>query len=102
MYYEGCKWVKSPEEILIDERMYVIIEFGSVYIPGDERSRTNPGHGYPSHSESKIDFVKFSCREDWESEIAKRLAKNQKYPNWVPLIVQRPEIQTSFQIKIKE
>ena len=31
--------------------MYAVIVERSVYIPGDERSRTNPGHGYPATTE---------------------------------------------------
>lgn len=31
---------------------YIIIENVSVYIPGDERSRTAPGHGYPAHTDT--------------------------------------------------
>lgn len=31
---------------------YLLIESKTIYIPGDERSRTNPGHGYPESVES--------------------------------------------------
>lgn len=31
---------------------YLLIDSTSVYIPGDERSRTNPGHGYPERTET--------------------------------------------------
>lgn len=36
--------------------MWIIITTDSVYIPGDERSRTHPGHGYPA-SYDNIDRV---------------------------------------------
>lgn len=29
---------------------YIMITTEQVYIPGDERSLTNPGHGYPSRT----------------------------------------------------
>lgn len=29
---------------------YLLIDSTSVFIPGDERSRTNPGHGYPEQT----------------------------------------------------
>jgi hypothetical protein len=37
---------------------YAIILFDrtSVYIPGDERSRTHPGHGYPDRTETYNTF----------------------------------------------
>lgn len=28
-----------------------VLETHTIHIPGDERSRTNPGHGYPAHDE---------------------------------------------------
>ncbi|BBA65246.1 predicted ORF [Xanthomonas phage XacN1] len=31
---------------------YLLIDSTSVFIPGDERSRTNPGHGYPERTET--------------------------------------------------
>ena len=30
---------------------YLLITTRSIFIPGDERSRTNPGHGYPETTE---------------------------------------------------
>ena len=31
---------------------YLLIDSVTVHIPGDERSLTNPGHGYPAHTET--------------------------------------------------
>ncbi len=31
---------------------YLLIDIDKVFIPGDERSRTNPGHGYPDRYET--------------------------------------------------
>lgn len=31
---------------------YLLITSKTIYIPGDERSRTNPGHGYPESTET--------------------------------------------------
>ncbi len=30
--------------------MFIIVVKGSYHVEGDERSRTNPGHGYPAHT----------------------------------------------------
>jgi hypothetical protein len=40
------KYVKRPSDIPSVEH-WAIITGSSILIPGDERSRTNPGHGYP-------------------------------------------------------
>lgn len=44
--------IKGPEDIPSGTHFAVII-YGkrSVWVPGDERSRTNPGHGYPEHTD---------------------------------------------------
>jgi hypothetical protein len=46
------KRVKGPDDVPIGPHFAVII-YGkrSIYIEGDERSRTAPGHGYPAHTE---------------------------------------------------
>lgn len=38
---------------------YAVIFTDSVTIPGDERSRTNPGHGYPEHTVGTISYRSF-------------------------------------------
>lgn len=35
---------------------YIVLEPDSIHIPGDERSRTHPGHGYPAE-DRKITVV---------------------------------------------
>lgn len=44
--------VKGPEDVPSEPHFAVII-YGkrSVWVPGDERSRTAPGHGYPEHTD---------------------------------------------------
>lgn len=55
---------------------FAILTEISITIPGDERSRTNPGHGYPEHTENyfEIEIVD-------EKELAVRVEKmgNQRY-----------------------
>lgn len=43
---------------------FAAIVYDSIYIPGDERSRTNPGHGYPAHNETVIKYIVFSDKQD--------------------------------------
>jgi len=47
------KYVNQSGDIP-EEPHYMILKFESVHIPGDERSRTHPGHGYPAHAESVV------------------------------------------------
>lgn len=57
---ERMKRVKSPYEVP-EEPHYAVIVYNQerVTIPGDERSRTNPGHGYPEHTRT------FDTFEHW-------------------------------------
>lgn len=42
-----------------DESFYAVLVEETIYIPGDERSRSNPGHGYPAHNESHNTLIEF-------------------------------------------
>lgn len=48
----AMKRVKGPNDVPSDPHFAVII-YGTrnIWVPGDERSRTNPGHGYPEHTD---------------------------------------------------
>lgn len=48
---------------------WAIIRTTNVTIPGDERSRTNPGHGYPEHTETYITYQAFKVQAEWEREV---------------------------------
>lgn len=48
--------------------MFGVLYDVSVWIPGDERSRTNPGHGFPERHETYKQFKSFKTEEeliDW-------------------------------------
>ncbi|QIG70155.1 hypothetical protein EVB87_055 [Rhizobium phage RHph_N28_1] len=50
---------------------FAVLEFVNVTIPGDERSRTHPGHGYPESTEQYTKFHVFTSQqrlEEWLSE----------------------------------
>lgn len=58
---------------------YILITTDTIWIPGDERSRTNPGHGYPERTEV-VQKVKFF---DTEAELLgwrETWGKNEKDP----------------------
>jgi hypothetical protein len=46
---------------------YAALITKSVTIPGDERSRTNPGHGYPEHTVEHIEIVDFKDKAAMEA-----------------------------------
>jgi len=48
----GLTCIKSSEQ-MPKEKHYAILIFSmqAIRVPGDERSRTAPGHGYPEHTD---------------------------------------------------
>ena len=71
---------KHPTTVseLPSEASYAILYPESITIPGDERSRTNPGHGYPEHSVDYWRIEMFASKEEWEAEIS-RLSKRKSH-----------------------
>lgn len=58
-HHYADKYVHAPNEIPTGEH-WAIIKGTSVFIPGDERSRTAPGHGYPERTENYIEYAAFT------------------------------------------
>lgn len=99
--YDRRKWCSNPEDVPKTEH-FAIIEFGSIWVPGDERSRTNPGHGYPEHTESKIDYIVFSDEASWKQDIADRVSPKFGSPqkNWVAVHVKPAQVKTEVTVSV--
>jgi len=67
----NARHIVSRKSEFPKEHHLAIIIFDSIHIEGDERSRTNPGHGYPAHDVSCIRYHwwKLEHREYWEADI---------------------------------
>ncbi len=84
------------------ESHWAILDFSSISIPGDERSRTNPGHGYPAHSKTTICYTAYLSKESWEAEIQKRMTADRRFQrdDWKAIVVQVPVIRTKVSVEI--
>jgi len=58
---------------------WAIITDRSIRIPGDERSRTNPGHGYPESTHEYIEYSAYSSEEDMRKAATARLRTSGSY-----------------------
>lgn len=49
----------------------LVFKTESVWVPGDERSRTHPGHGYGEHTETfnSSDYYAYENRAEWEKAV---------------------------------
>ena len=93
------KWCHSISDIP-KEPHYAIIDQRSINIPGDERSRTNPGHGYPASTEQVWDYIVFPDRASWEAEIKSREAKVYK-SQYLALEARPAKITSTVQIHVE-
>jgi hypothetical protein len=60
--------------------MYLIVEEVRVHIPGDERSRECPGHGYPASTET---YKEVTVKQD-KAGVLEWLKQRDRYPNYKP------------------
>lgn len=60
----GLTRVEKPAQMPTGEHWAIVIfETTSVYVEGDERSRTAPGHGYPAHYDTHSSYQYWACRD---------------------------------------
>lgn len=89
-------------EDIPDSEFYAILKPKSTLIPGDERSRTNPGHGYPERTEQSWDIEVFLDEEDWKKEII-RLSNQTGYikEKFKAIRATSPKITTETKVEIQ-
>lgn len=51
---------------------YAALVDEQIHIPGDERSRTHPGHGYPEHTENVTKVVEFGDLEELKAWVSRQ------------------------------
>lgn len=56
-------------DTLPDVECFAILMIDGVWIPGDERSRTAPGHGYPERTEHFPSLQVFTDEKEWLDKI---------------------------------
>jgi hypothetical protein len=62
------KYPKTVDQLPSGE-FYAILTAVSIHVPGDERSRQAPGHGYPEHTDQHWDIRVFATIDEWRAEI---------------------------------
>jgi hypothetical protein len=92
------KYPKDKNEFPADEMLYAFLVPRRTYIPGDERSRTHPGHGYPEHTERSWDVIICEDREEWMSEIKKRMSR--RFEQGFPITMWKPTVKTNVSVSV--
>ena len=60
-------------------RHWAIITERRHYTPGDERSRTHPGHGYPESYEDYINYEAYIDIEEWREQVRYLIETNKQF-----------------------
>ena len=55
-----------------DKFYYAAIIESSYSVEGDERSKTNPGHGYPAHTVNYKEFKEFGSEDEMKEWVARQ------------------------------
>ena len=74
----------TTKEKFPDKPHWVILKFSSTHVPGDERSRSVPGHGYPAHSVPNVSYEAYLTEEKF-GEALQQLEESQygRYDRYV-------------------
>ena len=75
---------------------FAAIVFDSVWIEGDERSKTNPGHGYPGYSKQTLSYIVF---KDLDS-LTEWIKENEPKTHYVIIESRQVTIEKTISIKV--
>ena len=78
---------------------YAALVTKSITIPGDERSRTNPGHGYPEHTEEYFELVTFENKEALEEWVMRSTTGYSK-PTFKLIKYEELNYETTVSVKV--
>ena len=78
---------------------YGIIDKTTQHIPGDERSRTHPGHGYGEHTITTTRITEYKDKGEWERAIERKMKPTFGSPEKFRAIVYR-EVDVSTTVNI--
>ena len=93
------KYVHQASDIPT-EHHWAIITSSSIYIPGDERSRTNPGHGYPAENQRIVEYEAYLTEEKW-IEAIEELESKAFRESYIALEVHPAKIKSTLNITTK-
>ncbi len=90
------KYITNPKDVPKGAHL-AVLQGDSVHIPGDERSRTNPGHGYPASTHSYLNYIVM----DSEQELEKWIGRERHSCNTFAVIrAQGLTVETEVKVKL--
>lgn len=92
------KTINRPDDFPAGETRFAILEFVTIHIPGDERSQTYPGHGYPASTETAAQLRTFESQADLELWLSH---EGRNKVNYIVLQATRLGVRTSVSIELE-
>ncbi|OFZ60734.1 MAG: hypothetical protein A2381_15290 [Bdellovibrionales bacterium RIFOXYB1_FULL_37_110] len=79
---------------------WAILKFQTIHIPGDERSRTNPGHGYGPSTETTCSYVAYMNEQEWVVEVQKLASRAFPSDDFIAIKVIPATITTKVSVSV--
>lgn len=95
------KHVSSIDEFP-DGEHYVALETQRTHIPGDERSRTSPGHGYPAHTVTSITMVVFDNVEEMKNWVRKKEENRRSCRDYIIVRMSKVNLKTRIEVDMSD
>ena len=78
-----AKKVESPNDMPSGKHFAILIfKTSTIHVPGDERSRTNPGHGYPARDETYASYEYWAVGTEKNLKEAIEFLEERKRERW--------------------
>jgi hypothetical protein len=94
-------FVDSKEDMPKVEH-WAIFRFESISIPGDERSRQAPGHGYPAHNEAVVKYEAYFDKAEWEAALLAIESTAFSKPSYMAARIIPANVQVKLKIDVNE
>lgn len=85
----------------ISEPHFAALVFSSIHIPGDGRSQTNPGHGYPAENKPIIQYIAFDSREEMEKWVTREESRKHGKDDYQIIEVQPMQVEIKATVSVK-
>lgn len=76
----------------------MVFDTQTIHHEGDERSRTNPGHGYPAHTETINTITYYQC--DDESDVKNWIIRNKDKTNYSIIRANKVSVEQKLEVKL--
>lgn len=100
---KGMTEIKKPDD-MPSGKAYVIQVHSthSEYHEGDERSRTNPGHGYPAYTSTTNLIQQYATTDKsvWENAIKTLLLGDEKRRDYVAFVCEKANISVHVSVGV--